>query len=29
MKEMLARFAGTADGATIQRIARETLSQQD
>ena len=26
MKEMLARFGGTADGATLNRIARELLS---
>ena len=28
MKEMLARFGSSADGATINRIARETLAKQ-
>jgi hypothetical protein len=26
MKEMLARFGGAADGATINRLAREVLA---
>jgi uncharacterized protein YqeY len=28
MKEMLARFGSSADGATVNRIARETLAKQ-
>ena len=28
MKEMLARFGSAADGATINRIAREVLARQ-